>query len=50
MLNKININNLKLILRKLLSCLYINNEDKIKLKITLFLIYLKMLLYYYSNP
>ena len=32
-LNKINISYLKLILRKLLSCLYINNEDKIKLKI-----------------
>ena len=37
-LNKININYLKLILRKLLSCPYINNKDKIILKITLFLI------------
>lgn len=32
-LNKININYLKLILRKLLSCPYINNEDKIILTI-----------------
>jgi glycosyltransferase involved in cell wall biosynthesis len=37
-LNKININYLKLILRKLLSCSYINNKDKMILKITLFLI------------
>lgn len=32
-LNKININYLKLILRKLLSCPYINNKDKIILTI-----------------
>ena len=32
-LNKINISYLKLIIKKLLSCPYINNEDKIKIKI-----------------
>lgn len=38
-LNKINIKYLKLILRKILSCPYINNKDKIILKITLVLKY-----------